>query len=248
MTKRLAGRTVLVTAAGQGIGRAIALAAAAEAATVIATDIDPARLDSLEGVERLTLDVRDPNAIQSVCSRLGTIDVLMNVAGVVHHGSVLDATDQEWQAAFEINVLGMARMIQAVLPGMIAAGGGVIVNIASVASSIRGFPNRCIYGATKGGVIGLTRSVAVDFVGQGIRCNAICPGTVDTPSLSERVETQAARRGTATEAVRQEFVARQPMGRLGTAEEVAQLAVYLASADAAFITGQELIIDGGITA
>lgn len=244
MNARLAGKTALVTAAGQGIGRASALAMAAEGAKVLATDINPASLDELDeaqmpSLETFVLDVRD-----DVSVREGTggrdIDVLFNCAGFVHHGKVLDCTDDEWDFAFDLNVRSAFRMIRAVLPGMLDRGSGSIINMSSAVSSIIGAPDRFIYGTTKAAVIGLTKSVAKDYVTSGVRCNAICPGTVDSPSLHERV---AARGDYAT--AMQAFVDRQPMGRIGTADEIAALVVYLASDESAFVTGQTHTIDGG---
>jgi 2-keto-3-deoxy-L-fuconate dehydrogenase len=242
---RLQGKKVLVTAAGQGIGRASALALAAEGAQVWATDIDATLLASYQGIERitaLTLDVLDKAAIGRLVSGLLEIDVLFNCAGFVHAGTVLEATDAQWEFAFNLNARAQFWMIQAVLPKMIAGGGGSIINMSSVCSSIKGLPSRFIYGSSKAAVIGLTKSVAADFVGQGIRCNAICPGTVDTPSLQGRINAFAD-----PVAARKNFVARQPMGRLAQAHEIAPLVVFLASDESAFVTGQAYNIDGGIT-
>ena len=242
---RLQGKKVLVTAAGQGIGRASALALAAEGAQVWATDINATLLASYQGIERITalpLDVLDKVAIGRLVSGLPEIDVLFNCAGFVHAGTVLEATDAQWEFAFNLNARAQFWMIQAVLPKMIAGGGGSIINMASVCSSIKGLPSRFIYGSSKAAVIGLTKSVAADFVGQGIRCNAICPGTVDTPSLQGRIDAFA----DPVEA-RKNFVARQPMGRLAQAHEIAPLVVFLASDESAFVTGQAYNIDGGIT-
>lgn len=245
MSERLAGKVCLVTAAAQGIGRATALAFAAEGARVIATDINAEKLASLPGeapgIETALLDVRDPQAINAMAERLGAIDVLMNCAGFVHNGTILDCEEEDWAFSFDLNVGAMYRIIRAFLPAMRDQGHGSIVNVASVASSLRGVPNRFAYGASKAAVIGLTKAVAADFVGQGIRCNAICPGTVQSPSLDERIAGQ----GGDPEDVRATFVARQPMGRLGKAEEIAALAVYLASEEASFTTGQAMVIDGG---
>jgi 2-keto-3-deoxy-L-fuconate dehydrogenase len=248
MPGRLEGKRVLVTAAGAGIGYAIAAAAAAAGAAVIATDLKPATVPTGPRLTARALDVRDDEAVRALVADIGTVDCLINVAGMVPHGTVLDSDDATWSLAVDLNVIAMARMVRAVLPGMLAHGGGAVVAIASVCSSIRGFPNRAVYGATKGAVIGLTRSIAADFVARGIRANAICPGTVDTPSLQQRIAEQAASRGVAADTVLKEFVGRQPMGRLGLPEEVAEMAVYLASDAARFVTGQEFIIDGGITA
>ena len=243
MGERLAGKSVFVTAAAQGIGAAIARAAAQEGAKVTATDINTdllKELDALPGITTRHLDVTDQNEIERTIETIGSIHVLCNCAGYVHHGSIMDCDEAAWDFSFELNVKSMYRMIRSVLPNMRKAGGGSIVNIASVASSIKGAPNRFVYGATKAAIIGLTKSVAADFITDGIRCNAICPGTVQTPSLDERI----AALGDPDEA-RKAFVARQPMGRLGTAEEIAALAVYLASDESAFTTGTAVVIDGG---
>jgi 2-keto-3-deoxy-L-fuconate dehydrogenase len=237
---RLDGKTALVTAAAQGIGRATALTLAREGARVIATDIDLAALESLEGCEARRLDVLDEAAIQALADELGAIDVLANIAGFVHAGSILECDEADWAFSWNLNVGSMYRTIRAFLPAMLAAGGGSIVNMASVASSIKGVPGRFAYGATKAAVIGLTKSVAADYVGQGVRCNAICPGTVQSPSLEARLRATGD-----YEAARAAFVARQPMGRLGRPEEIAELAAYLASDAAAFTTGAIHIIDGG---
>ena len=241
---RLKDKLCVVTAAGQGIGRATALAFAAEGARVIATDIDRAKLDGLQpGIETAVLDVRDTEAVHALSDRAGAADVLFNCAGFVAHGTILDTDEDEWAFSFDINVTAMYRTIRAFLPGMLAKGSGSIVNIASVASSVQGVPLRCAYGASKAAVIGLTRAVAADFVTQGVRCNAICPGTIQSPSLEERMRA----RGGDYEAARAAFVARQPMGRLGEPEEIAALAVYLASDESAFMTGSINIIDGGMS-
>lgn len=248
MAGRLAGKTAFITAAAQGIGRATALAYAAEGAQVIATDVNEAKLADLAGpaitVQRL--DVLDAGAIARAAEMAGTVDILFNCAGFVHQGTVLDATEEEWEFAFALNVRSQFRTIRAFLPGMVAAGGGVILNVASAASSIKGAPNRFVYGTTKAAVIGLTKSVAADYVKQGVRCNALCPGTVQTPSLDDRIAANAAQAGS-VEAARTGFIARQAMGRLGTPEEIAALAVYLGSDEAQFITGQAVVIDGGWT-
>ncbi|UEM19293.1 SDR family oxidoreductase [Skermanella mucosa] len=243
---RLSGKTALVTAAAQGIGRATALAFAREGADVVATDLNLDKLKELEGTERLAvrrLDVLDPEAIRRLAADLGALDVLVNCAGFVHNGTILDCEEKDWDFSFDLNVRSMYRTVKAFLPAMLERGqGGSIVNIASVASSVKGIPNRFVYGASKAAVIGLTKSVAADFVTKGIRCNAICPGTIQSPSLDERI----AATGDA-EAARKAFIARQPLGRLGTPEEIAAMAVYLASDEAAFTTGQIHIVDGGIS-
>lgn len=245
---RLAGKRALVTAAGQGIGAAIAQRFAAEGAAVLATDLRAELVAALAArgpsIRAAALDVTDPARIAAVVAEAGPIDILVNAAGIVQDNSVLDCDDAAWQAAFALNVTPMFRMMRAVLPGMLERGGGSIVNIASVASSLKGVPRRFSYGATKAAIIGMTKSVAADFVARGIRANAICPGTVDTPSLRDRVRAQAAVHGS-EEKARAAFVARQPMGRLGTAEEIAALAAYLASDEAGFVTGQAHVIDGG---
>ncbi len=247
MSARLTGKTALVTAAAAGIGRATALAYAREGATVIATDVDAAGLESLAKedakIETARLDVLDAAQCTAIGTRWPGIDVLLNVVGYVHHGTILDCTPEDWTRSFDLNVTSMYRTIRAVLPRMLERGKGSIVNISSVASSIKGIPNRCVYGATKAAVIGLTKSVAVDFVGKGIRCNAICPGTVDSPSLAGRMAATGD-----LEAARRAFMSRQPMQRLGKPEEVAALAVYLGSDESAFTTGGTHIIDGGWTA
>jgi 2-keto-3-deoxy-L-fuconate dehydrogenase len=249
MTARLQGLRALVTAAGQGIGRASALAFAREGASVLATDIDAAALEALRReeprIEVARLDVRDAAAVGELVRSHGPFDVLFNCAGVVHHGSVLDCTEQEWANAFELNVTAMFRTIRAVLPGMLERGKGSIVNMASVASSVKGAPNRCAYGTTKAAVIGLTKSVAADFVARGVRCNAICPGTVQTPSLDARIQALSASYGGDLERARAAFVARQPLGRLGSAEEIAALVVHLASDESGYTTGAIHVIDGG---
>lgn len=240
---RLKDKICLVTAAGQGIGAATARAFAREGATVWATDVDKSKLAGLGGVAGIRtarLDVLDKTAIGQLVGRIGAVDVLFNCAGIVHHGTVLDANDEQWQFAMNLNVRSMFWATQAVLPGMLAKGGGSIVNMSSAASSVKGAALRCIYGTTKAAVIGLTKSVAVDYVSKGIRCNAICPGTVQTPSLDERI----AGLGGGADA-RQFFLQRQPTGRFGSADEIASLAVYLASDEAAFTTGTVNVIDGG---
>jgi 2-keto-3-deoxy-L-fuconate dehydrogenase len=240
----LAGKIAVVTAAGAGIGRATALAFAAEGAEVIATDIDEAALKSLAGENIRThlLDVRSEAAVAKFFAGLGRCDVLFNCAGMVPDGTILDSPPDVFSKAWDLNVLSMVRTVRAALPGMLERGDGAIINMSSVASSITGVPNRSVYGTTKAAVIGLTKSVAADFVARGIRCNAICPGTVDTPSLRGRIAAQPD-----PAAALQSFLARQPMGRFGRAEEIAAAAVYLASDDAAFVTGQTFVIDGGWT-
>src|SRR6185369_9220221 len=245
MSGRLNGKKILITAAAQGIGRATAERFAAEGATVIATDINMEVLGTLKATKLTTrrLDVLDLGAITAAAKEIGDIDVLVNCAGYVHHGSILDCEEKDFDFSTNLNVRAAYRMIRAFLPGMLARQKGTIVNVASIASSIAGVPNRFIYGVTKAALLGLTKSVAVEFVKQGIRCNAICPGTVETPSLGERIKAL----GNEEEA-RKAFIARQPMGRLGKAEEIAALALYLASDESAFVTGQEFVIDGGWTA
>lgn len=245
MGERLAGKTALVSAAGQGIGRATALALAAEGAQVVASDLDTAKLEAIAAVPGITvrgLDVTDGAQIERLAGELDSLDVLCNIAGYVHHGSVLDCSEEEWDFAIDLNVKSMYRMIKAFLPGMLERGGGSIVNMASVASSLRGLPNRFAYGTSKAAVIGLTKSVAADFIRQGIRCNAVCPGTVESPSLEERIAAFDD-----PVAARQAFIARQPLGRLGTPEEIAALIVYLAGEESAYTTGAVFPIDGGLT-
>jgi 2-keto-3-deoxy-L-fuconate dehydrogenase len=242
---RLEGKTALVTAAGQGIGRASALALAAEGAQVWATDVNPQLLQDYAGVDNVRavqLDVLDKPAIQRVVAEMPALDILFNCAGFVHGGTVLQATDEEWNFALNLNVRSQYWAIQAALPRMLQAGAGSIINMASVCSSIKGLPNRFIYGTTKAAVLGLTKSVAADYVADGIRCNAICPGTVDTPSLHDRINANAD-----PEAARKAFIARQPMGRLARPEEIAPLVVFLASDESVFVTGQAYAADGGIT-
>jgi 2-keto-3-deoxy-L-fuconate dehydrogenase len=224
------------------------LAFAAAGARVIATDVDVAKVQSIasDAITTAALDVLRPDAIAQAASDAGPIDILFNCAGFVHQGTLLQATEAEWEFGFDLNVRSMFRTMQAFLPGMVSRGGGVILNMASVASSLKGVPSRFIYSATKAAVIGMTKSIAADFIKQGIRCNCLCPGTVLTPSLEERIAVNAAQAGS-VQAARQAFVDRQPMGRLGTPEEIAELAVYLASDAAQFITGQAVVIDGGLT-
>ena len=238
-------KRVLVTAAGQGIGRASALAFAEAGAEVFASDIDIDSLHGIDGVTPLLLDVTSSSAIADACQRIGGLDVLFNCAGYVHSGSILECDEAAWARSMEINASAMYRVIRAFLPGMLERGGGSIINMASVVSSVKGVPNRFAYCASKGAVIGLTRSVAADFVSQNIRCNAICPGTVDSPSLRQRIREQAEREGRSVDEVYAAFAARQPMGRIGTAEEIAQLALYLGSSASGFTTGTAQIIDGG---
>ena len=241
----LSGKRVLITAAAQGIGLASVQAYLAAGAEVFAADINAAALDTLKGAHKLLLDVTDAAAIERLAKELGPLDVLFNCAGVVHSGNILECSEKDFSFALDLNVTAMYRMIRAFLPAMLSNGGGSIINMASVASSVKGVPNRFAYCASKGAVIGLTRSVAADFVSQNIRCNAICPGTVDSPSLRQRISEQAEREGRSTDEVYAAFAARQPMGRIGTAEEIAQLALYLGSSASGFTTGTAQIIDGG---
>ncbi|MBJ3778579.1 SDR family oxidoreductase [Acuticoccus mangrovi] len=237
---RLKGKRALLTACAQGIGRATAIAFAREGATVFATDVNEAGLAGLpDGVETFGLDVLDGGAVEAAIDRVKP-DVLFNCAGVVHAGTLLDASDEDFDLAFTLNVKSMFRATRAAVPGMIERGGGTIVNIASAASSIIGVPNRCVYSASKAAIIGLTKSIAVDFVKENIRCNAICPGTVDSPSLHERLRATGD-----YDAALTAFIARQPMGRIASPDEIAMMAVYLASDESAFVTGQACIIDGG---
>jgi 2-keto-3-deoxy-L-fuconate dehydrogenase len=248
---RLQGKTVLITAAAQGMGRACALACAAEGARVIATDIDAAHLASLAqespSIQTARLDVCDAAAVQALAASTPALDVLFNCAGIVVNGSVVDCTETDWDKSFEINVKSMFRMCQAFLPGMLAHakakdGSVSIINMASMASSIKGFPNRSAYGATKAAVIGLTKSIAADFIRQGVRCNALCPGTVDTPSLRGRIASAAD-----PVQAEKDFIARQPVGRLATVADITPLLIYLASDESQFVTGQALLVDGGVT-
>jgi 2-keto-3-deoxy-L-fuconate dehydrogenase len=245
LPKRLAGKRAVLTAAGAGIGRATAAAFVAEGAQVIATDLDAAKLAGLRDAEIHQLDVRSSEAIDALAKAVGTIDILFNCAGFVHHGTILDCSDADWAFSFDLNVASMHRMIKAFLPGMLRNKCGSIINIASGASSVRGIPNRYVYGTTKAAVIGLTKAVAADFIKDGIRCNAICPGTIESPSLDERIATLAKSTGQSLATVRQAFVDRQPMGRLGKPQEIAMLAVYLASDESSYTTGQAHLADGG---
>jgi 2-keto-3-deoxy-L-fuconate dehydrogenase len=245
MAGRLQGKTAVVTAAGQGIGRAIAEAFVAEGAKVWATDLDLGKLNGLSGAELRAADVLSTEAVQALARETGAVDVLVNAAGYVHHGTVLECSDKDWDFSFDLNVRSMHRTLKAYVPGMLDKGGGSIVNIASGASSVRGIPNRYVYGTTKAAVIGLTKAVAADFIKRGIRANAICPGTIESPSLDQRIADQAKATGQSLETVRQAFVDRQPMGRLGTPQEIAWLAVYLASDESSYTTGQIHLADGG---
>jgi 2-keto-3-deoxy-L-fuconate dehydrogenase len=245
MTARLAGKTVLLTAAGQGIGRASAEMFVREGARVIATDINGEALATLTECETHVLDVTDAVAIGKLIDGVGDIDVLFNCAGYVHNGNILNCDEKAWDFSFDLNVRSMYYTIRAVLPGMLKKGAGSIVNMASAASSVKGVANRFAYGASKAAVIGLTKSVAADFVAQGVRCNAICPGTIESPSLKERIAAQARDNGKSEDEIRAGFVARQPLGRVGTADEVAALALYLASDESGFTTGAIHMIDGG---
>ena len=251
MSNRLQGKTAFITAAGQGIGRAIAEAFVREGAQVIASDINAALLHSLAeatGCRARVLDVTKAEAISAMAAEIGPVNVLVNAAGFVHAGTVLDCTEAEWEFGFNLNVRSQYRLVRAFLPGMLAengGSGGSIINVASVAGSLKGAPNRFVYGATKAAVIGLSKSVAADFITQGVRCNAICPGTVESPSLRDRIAAQAQASGQTLAQVQAAFVARQPMGRLGRTSEIAALAVYLASDESAFTTGTTQVIDGG---
>lgn len=245
MANRIAGKIAVVTAAGHGIGRATAAMFAREGAKVIATDIDESALSSIPDITVRRLDVTDRDEIRRMAADIGAIDVLFNCAGFVHSGTILQSSEEDLDFAFNLNVRSMYLLIRAFLPGMLGRRSGSIINMSSVASSVKGVPNRFAYTLTKAAVIGLTKSVAADFVGRGIRCNAICPGTVETPSLDERIRAQAASSGRSEEEVRAAFVARQPMGRLGAVDEIAYLATYLASDESSYTTGQVHIIDGG---
>jgi 2-keto-3-deoxy-L-fuconate dehydrogenase len=247
---RLKGKLALVTAAGQGIGRAIAEACVAEGAKVIATDLDAGKLKSLKKAMAFSLDVRDSAKVEAlakdVIKKFGAPDILFNCAGYVHQGTVLECSEQDWDISFDLNVKSMHRMLRAFIPAMLKSGGGSIVNISSAVSSIRGVPKRYAYGATKAAVIGLTKAVAADFIREGLRCNAICPGTIQSPSLDGRIEAVAKSTGKSLKAVRDDFIGRQPIGRLGTAAEVAALALFLGSDESSYITGQTHLVDGGM--
>jgi 2-keto-3-deoxy-L-fuconate dehydrogenase len=247
---RLKGKTAVVTAAGQGIGRAIAEAMIAEGAKVIATDLDVGKLKSLKKAKVFALDMRSTKAVDDVAKKIvkdfGAPDILINCAGYVHQGNVLECSEQDWDFSFDLNVKSAHRLLRAFVPGMLKNGGGSIIAIASAVSSIRGVPQRYVYGATKAAVIGLIKAVAADYIRQGIRANAICPGTIVSPSFEERVVSTAKKSGKSTRDTRTDFISRQPIGRLGTAQEVANLAVFLASDEASYITGQAHLVDGGM--
>src|SRR5499425_3152472 len=250
MASRLQGKLALITAAGQGIGRAIAEAFAAEGARVIATDLEEKKLEGIKSVKRRKLDVRSTAAIEALAketaTEFGALDVLVNCAGYVHHGSVLECSEEDWDFSFDLNVKSMHRTIRAFIPGMLRKGKGAIINISSGASSVRGLPHRYVYGASKAAVIGLTKAVAADFIKKGVRANAICPGTIQSPSLEERIKDRSRATGKSLAEVEKAFVERQPMGRLGRAEEVAALAAFLAGDEASYITGQAHLVDGGM--
>ncbi len=246
MSERLKGKVALVTAAGQGIGRAIAETFIAEGANVIATDLADEKLAGLNAKARKKLDVRSQDSIDALAKEIGALDVLVNCAGYVHQGTIFDCTDKDWDFSFDLNVKSMHRTLKAFLPAMLEKKKGSIVNISSAVSSIRGVPARYVYGTTKAAVIGLTKAIAADYIRQGIRCNAICPGTIESPSLDERIDALSKQTGKSNDAVRQGFVERQPMGRLGTAKEVALLALFLASDEFSYITGQTHLVDGGM--
>lgn len=250
MVGRLQDKVALVTAAGQGIGRAITEAFVAEGAVVIATDIEPGKLKGLKAAKGTKLDVRSTRAVEalakSIAKEFGGLDVLANVAGYVHQGTVLDCADRDWDFSFDLNVKSMHRTIKAFLPSMLTKRGGSIINMSSGVSSIKGLPDRYAYGASKAAVIGLTKAVAIDFITKGIRCNAICPGTIVSPSFEDRVKAVSKQTGRPLKDVRTNFIERQPMGRLGTAAEVAALAVFLASDESSYITGQPHLVDGGL--
>jgi 2-keto-3-deoxy-L-fuconate dehydrogenase len=250
MAGRLKGKVALVTASGQGIGRAIAEAFIAEGAKVIATDLDEKKLERLEAAMRARLDVRSTEVIEALANTVkkefGALDIIANVAGYVHQGTIFDCSDADWDFSFDVNVKSMHRVIKAFLPDMLKKKRGSIINMSSAVSSIRGVPQRYVYGATKAAVIGLTKAVAADFIRQGIRCNAICPGTIESPSLEQRIQEVATSTGKSLNEVEQAFIDRQPMGRLGKPEEVAWLAVFLASDESSYITGQPHLVDGGM--
>ena len=250
MGQRLQGKLALITAAGQGIGRAIAEAFVAEGAKVIATDVEPQKLDGLNAARRTKLDVRSTAAVETLAKEverdLGTVNVLVNCAGFVHHGNILNCSEQDWDFSFDLNVKSMHRTIRAFLPAMLARKAGAIVNISSAVSSIRAVPDRYVYGATKAAVIGLTKAVAADFIKQGIRANAICPGTIESPSLEGRIQALSQSTGQSISDVQRAFIERQPLGRLGKPQEVAALAVFLASDESSYITGQAHLVDGGM--
>ncbi len=246
MSERMKGKVALVTAAGQGIGRAIAETLIAEGASVIATDLADEKLAGLKAKACKKLDVRSQDNIDALAKEVGALDVLVNCAGYVHQGTIFDCTDKDWDFSFDLNVKSMHRMLKAFLPAMLDKKKGSIVNISSAVSSIRGVPARYAYGTTKAAVIGLTKAIAADFIRQGIRCNAICPGTIESPSLEERIDALSKQTGKSNDAVREGFVERQPMGRLGTAKEVALLALFLASDESSYITGQTHLVDGGM--
>jgi 2-keto-3-deoxy-L-fuconate dehydrogenase len=246
----LKGKLALVTAAGQGIGRAIAEACIAEGAKVIATDLDASKLKSLKKATAFSLDVRDSKKVDAlakdVIKKFGAPDILINCAGYVHQGSLLDCSEDDWDFSFDLNVKSIHRMLRAFVPAMVKNGGGSIINISSAVSSIRGVPKRYAYGATKAAVIGLTKAVAADFIRNNLRCNAICPGTIQSPSLDGRIEAVAKTTGKSLKTVRQDFIDRQPIGRLGTTAEVAALALFLASDESSYITGHTHLVDGGM--
>ncbi len=250
MTDRLKGKVAFVTAAGQGIGRAIAESFIAEGATVIATDLDAGKLKGLKAAKCMKLDALSTRNVdvvaRDVIKQFGAPDILANCAGYVHQGTVLECSEKDWDFSFDLNVKSIHRTLRAFLPAMLAHGGGSIVNISSAVSSIRGVPNRYAYGATKAAIIGLTKAVAADFIRQGIRVNAICPGTIQSPSLNERIEALSKKTGKSLKVVRADFIERQPIGRLGTAQEVANLALFLASDESSYITGQTHLVDGGM--
>lgn len=245
MAGRLKGKVAVVTAAGAGIGRAIALAFVAEGAKVYATDLDRALLEGIPRAKKAKLDVLSDRAVERFAAKVGGVDILVNAAGFVHHGTILECDNKAWDFSFDLNVKSMHRTCRAFLPGMLAKGAGSVVNIASGAGSVRGIPNRYVYGATKAAVIGLTKAIAADYIRQGVRANAICPGTIQSPSLDTRITALAASSGISVAQARQAFIDRQPMGRLGTPEEIAMLAVYLASDEASYTTGQIHLADGG---